>query len=344
MTIYHHDFRAFTENAPDIAEFEAFWRRVHDRLYRLVRRYDGADADEIVQETMLRCYEKWSILDPDRDPWPWVSVVAKRIATDHVRARTRREEVENANLPPAVDPTTPDDIVCTRELTETVHRALAALRDPDRTVISLHHFDGLPTAEIASLTGRTDGAVRQHLHRARNQLVVQLRRLTNGATGAFAPVALWLRRARQTVAGYVPVADALAVGLSVATAVSVGVVAGGALGADAVNSRTVDATAVSRSAPLFERPARLVAARASAGTRYTVRAARKPIAPRTALPPTSVPLLSGEGDPVLHPMDPSSNRITPVPGHPEWYVETNNETTPVVDKICWLAPDACPGT
>jgi RNA polymerase sigma-70 factor (ECF subfamily) len=345
MTIYHPDFRFLPEEAPDIREFEAFWRRVYGRLHRLVeRRYDAADADEIVQETMLRCYENWSRLDPGRDAWPWLTVVARRIATDHARARTRRADLETAAVPPLVDPSRPDEEVCARELTETVRRALHAMPDADRTVLSLHHLDGMPTAEIANLTGRTDTAVRQHLFRARPRLAVVLRRLLDGPAGMLAPVGVWLRRWRKALAGAVPGAGTVAVCcLSVMTAVTVGV------GLDG-HRYPGTTTAPNRVAAQADRPERHVTAGAGRAAVATAAGegarAVRPVSPGRAeptdpsAPPVEVDLNETPFD------DPEGERshdvyINAIPGH-RINAGGSGSSTPGYTEACRLDAVECP--
>ncbi|MDQ1710729.1 MAG: hypothetical protein QOE45_179 [Frankiaceae bacterium] len=344
MTVQPRDLGAVPE-APDTAEFEVFWRTFHDRLYRLALRYDAADADEIAQETLLRCYENWSRLDPDRNPWPWLTVVARNVAADHARARARRLDAENAALPPAADPVTPDDEVCARELRETVRTALRALPAGDRTVLSLYHFDDLPTAEIASLSGRTDNAVRQHLWRARRLLAVQLRRVTNGTTGALAPVVLWLRRAGRRLAplGGQPV-DSMIACVSIVTSVSVGLVAGGV-------PHGVQATApprgngvVVREVPVAERPAHGVRRGHGGAVRAVppADARRQPSARRAAQrPPTTTagPLwVDMQGGPT-NARDP--NRVE-VGTEETGGTGTSGDHFPGYVLICWAAGDPCP--
>ena len=53
---------------------------------------------------------------------------------------------------------------------DAVTDALAALPFPQRTVVVLHHFEGLSYAEVADVTGSTVPAVRSHLFRARRTL------------------------------------------------------------------------------------------------------------------------------------------------------------------------------
>jgi RNA polymerase sigma-70 factor (ECF subfamily) len=192
----------------DDADFEAFWRRMHLRLVRYVERcYHHVDADEIVQETMLRCYENWARLDPSRDAWPWLVVVARNVATDHIRARARRDDMERAADTTLADPVQPEDAICARELADAVRDAVASLREPDRRVMTLHHFDEVPTAAIAALTGRSENAVRQQLFRARRRFAANFTSLRSGTAGALVPALLRLRRwSRQLLPASVPAA------------------------------------------------------------------------------------------------------------------------------------------
>ena len=53
---------------------------------------------------------------------------------------------------------------------DAVTAAVAALPPAQRVAIVLHHFEGLPTAEVAEITGSTVPAVRSHLFRGRRTL------------------------------------------------------------------------------------------------------------------------------------------------------------------------------
>jgi RNA polymerase sigma-70 factor (ECF subfamily) len=344
MTIYQHDFRLVPDEPPDIREFEAFWERVHGRLCRLVaRRYDAADADEIVQETMLRCYENWSRLDPERDPWPWLTVVARRIATDHARARTRRAELEAAAVPPLVDPSRPDEEVCARELSGTVQQALLAMGDSDRTLLSLRYLDEMPTAEIASLTGRTDTAVRQHLFRVRPRFAAILRRLLDGTAGALAPAGCWLRRWRKALAGAVPSAGTLAVCcLSIVTGVTVGAGLG--------HGHRPRTTGLRPSVAVADRPeigtVRHVAA-ATATAPEVGATARRPTGRTGPVvdPPAPPVAVHVNGDPTQNGGDTPHSAdivVSVVPGH-DVFVHDAGDSTPGYAQVCELQPVRCPG-
>jgi uncharacterized protein len=63
------------------------------------------------------------------------------------------------------------------ELLSRVHEAIQLLPEGQRELVLLAYLDGLSTPEIAALLGRSPGAVRVGLHRARSQLRRHLRPL-----------------------------------------------------------------------------------------------------------------------------------------------------------------------
>jgi RNA polymerase sigma-70 factor (ECF subfamily) len=200
-------------------EFEEYWRPVRGRLVAFVRAFSD-DADDVVQETMLRCYEHWDSLEGD--PWPWLTVVARNVAADHARKRARLASVDASALLPVALPT-PEDVVGAAEERRLVRRALAALPFADRLVLGLHHVNGVPTAQIAQHTGRSDNAVRAHLCRARRRLAEQYRLMTNVSLASDRFIVGWARRTLHRVtASLTPDRAHVATCVSVMVAVTVG--------------------------------------------------------------------------------------------------------------------------
>ncbi|SDF88369.1 RNA polymerase sigma-70 factor, ECF subfamily [Blastococcus aurantiacus] len=144
-----------------------------------------ADAEDAVQDAWLR----WSAGDRDdvADPRAYLVRVVSRLALDRLdSARTRRESYVGPWLPEplltgrdtvAAGPA-PTDPTAAAELGEQVSMALLVvletLSPAERAVFVLREVFGLPVAETATALGRTESAVRQMAHRAREH--VQARR------------------------------------------------------------------------------------------------------------------------------------------------------------------------
>ena len=144
-----------------------------------------ADAEDVVQDSWLR----WSAADRSdvADERAYLVRIASRLALDRMdSARARRESYVGpwlpeplltgaapvASGPPSADP---EDAV---ELGEQVSLALLVvletLSPAERAVFVLREAFGMPVAEVATALGRTEAAVRQMAHRAKEH--VQARR------------------------------------------------------------------------------------------------------------------------------------------------------------------------
>ncbi|WP_137160203.1 RNA polymerase sigma-70 factor [Blastococcus sp. CCUG 61487] len=142
-----------------------------------------ADAEDAVQDAWLR----WSAADRDdvADPRAYLVRVTTRLALDRLdSARARRESYVGPWLPeplltqPVTAGPEPADPTTAAELGEQVSLALLVvletLSPAERAVFVLREVFGLPVAEVATALGRSEAAVRQMAHRAREH--VQARR------------------------------------------------------------------------------------------------------------------------------------------------------------------------
>lgn len=160
-------------------------RRYQDRLYPTVLRLCGSaeDAQDLLQETFLRAYQKLGHFHGDSGFYTWLYRIAVNLAlSDRRRRRAVRRTVEvpvaegfdpadNSGLG---DPTLPLEL---DERDRRIERALAALAADHRAVVVMKDLDGLRYEEIAVALGIPIGTVRSRLHRARLELRDRLRGL-----------------------------------------------------------------------------------------------------------------------------------------------------------------------
>ncbi|MEU7675685.1 RNA polymerase sigma factor SigJ [Micromonospora taraxaci] len=162
------------------------------RLMSLAFRMMGtlADAEDVVQETYVRWYrleaeEREAIATPAA----WLMRVASRISLDMLgSARARRETYVGQWLPEPVpsdlfadaakEPTSSSHIAADPldrvSLDDTVSMALLTVLESmtpaERVTFVLHDVFGVPFGEIASVVGRSPGAVRQLATSARRHV------------------------------------------------------------------------------------------------------------------------------------------------------------------------------
>ncbi|MDN4162582.1 RNA polymerase sigma factor [Nocardioides abyssi] len=162
------------------ARFEAMAPGLVEPLRRfLVRRTDHATADDVLSETLLVC---WRRLDevPD-EPLPWAYAVARHALANAERGarRQRRVAAKVATLDPppeaaaAPDDGPPGDVP--------LDEALAALRADEAELLRLWAWEQLGPSEIAIVLDLTPNAVSIRLHRARQKLREELRKIEAAA-------------------------------------------------------------------------------------------------------------------------------------------------------------------
>jgi RNA polymerase sigma-70 factor (ECF subfamily) len=133
------------------------------------------DTEDVLQETLLRCWRSLADFDGKGAALPWAWRICRNVAVDVLRRRSARPgfslEAALGRSPdlPAGKPG-PDALAEAREAWATLRRVLAALPDDVRQMIRLHYFQGLGHAECAARLGLTRDAFNMKLFRARQAL------------------------------------------------------------------------------------------------------------------------------------------------------------------------------
>ena len=131
-------------------------------IYRLAYARTGsqADAEDVVQEVFVRLLKSRPRFRDREHCKSWLLRVAVNCANDLFRLPWRRREEPLTESLPA--PQGPED--------RGVLEAVLALPEKYRVVVHLYYYEELSTAEIAKIIGRSEGAVKSRLFRARDML------------------------------------------------------------------------------------------------------------------------------------------------------------------------------
>lgn len=158
----------------DPSAFGQLVSRYQDRVFRLCFRILGhrQDAEDATQETFTRMARHLHGWDTARPIEPWLLTIAGN------RCRTLLSR-RKPTLPllAAAEPTT-NAAEAQRQaeiLDEEVVMAMAGLREQHRQAFLLFHRAELSYAEIADRMGCPVGTVKTWVHRARGELIRQLR-------------------------------------------------------------------------------------------------------------------------------------------------------------------------
>lgn len=193
--------------AGDADAFGELYALYHPRLLRFCRARvrDGFLAEEIAQEAFTRAFGAVDRLQDRGRFYPWLTVIAHRLVSDHYRRSWRLSFT--AVVDPGLDPPADEGLIARAE-SDALQVALERVRPRHREVLRLRDTEGLSYDEIAVTLGTSTSTVAPLLHRARAALrreyllVTQSERIAGLAPLVSVPL-LWARRARDRVARYV---------------------------------------------------------------------------------------------------------------------------------------------
>jgi RNA polymerase sigma-70 factor, ECF subfamily len=152
-------------------DFDDMLRRAAPRLKRFaIRRLrDPYDAEEVVQEALLRGYQHRHRLATEDDLMAWLTVVTGRLAIDRIRLRARSTPVAD---PPTGGPVARDtaDVVVARHEARLALDALEAMPARQAAVLWAREVEGLSYDAISDRFALSEPSVRSLLHRARRTL------------------------------------------------------------------------------------------------------------------------------------------------------------------------------
>lgn len=162
----------------DVAAYRELVRRHAGKLTHYARRLlrDETEAEDVVQETCLRLWQRAGDYSPEARVTTWLHRIAHNLAVDRLRARGRwqargedGDDVEAISAPQARQ-------LETKRRVESLEAAWAELPERQSAALALVHLDGLSGSEAASVLGVSEDALESLLARGRRALKARLRR------------------------------------------------------------------------------------------------------------------------------------------------------------------------
>jgi RNA polymerase sigma-70 factor (ECF subfamily) len=158
-----------SEQDTDAAIFAEHRRVLHGVAYRVLGSF--TDAEDVVQD----CWLRWAGRPPGEihDPRAYLVRTTTRLAIDRLRREQARREAYVGPWLPEPVVTDPD----TAELAESVSLALLVVLETlsplERAVFVLREAFDFSYPEVAEATGRSEAAVRQLAHRAKDHVAAR---------------------------------------------------------------------------------------------------------------------------------------------------------------------------
>jgi RNA polymerase sigma-70 factor, ECF subfamily len=162
--------------------YRALVSRYSQVVFRVAYRITGneADADEAVQETFLRAYQRLASFEGRSTMTTWIYRIAANCALNIVARRKPQTRIGEENDPEerqvqlAESKAGPDRLLLSREIEAAQQAAMRELTPLERTAFALRHMEECSTEEIAAALNIAPNAAKQAVFRAVRKLRRQL--------------------------------------------------------------------------------------------------------------------------------------------------------------------------
>ncbi|MBK6921605.1 MAG: sigma-70 family RNA polymerase sigma factor [Deltaproteobacteria bacterium] len=156
---------------------EALFERHFDPLYRFFRNKADAAADELVQRTLLACFEGGAGFRGDSSFRTWLFAIARNQLLVFFAQQRRAERIEPGNDSVAAIAASPSSLLHRDHEQTLVLNALRRLPIDHQILLELFYWEQCSGRELADVLGVPEGTIRTRLRRARELLVQEVEAL-----------------------------------------------------------------------------------------------------------------------------------------------------------------------
>ena len=172
----------------DKSAFDLLVLKYQHRIVKLVSQYvrEPADALDVTQEAFFKAYRALPKFRGDSAFYTWLYRIAINTAKNQLVYMSRRplevdlenengEQIELQETQKTME--TPERLLLTNEIRETIIDSIDKLPDDLRTAITLREVEGMSYVEIAAAMDCPIGTVRSRIFRAREAIELRLKPL-----------------------------------------------------------------------------------------------------------------------------------------------------------------------
>ena len=177
----------------DKAAFELLVSKYHRKIIRLISRLvrDPAEVEDVAQDAFIKAYRALPQFRGESAFYTWLYRIAVNTAKNYLATQGRRAPTSTeadaaetfSDADQLRDINTPESMLMSKQIAETVNAAMAVLPEELRQAITLREIEGLSYEEIAEMMDCPIGTVRSRIFRAREAIAAKLRPLLDTPEG-----------------------------------------------------------------------------------------------------------------------------------------------------------------
>ena len=160
-----------------------YQRKIMRLLSRMIR--DQAEVEDVAQEAFIKAYRARPQFRGDSAFYTWLYRIAINTARNWLASNSRRPSTPSSyenedgetfdEMDNLTDNTTPESELASRQIAQTVNKAIEDLPEDLRTAIVLREIEGMSYEDIAQSMNCPIGTVRSRIFRAREAIATKLR-------------------------------------------------------------------------------------------------------------------------------------------------------------------------
>ncbi len=166
-------------NEKDI--FNWLVKNYYNRVLRTALYYlkNRSDAEDITQDVFIKAFEKMDFSKTEESKFPILFIMAKNLSLNKLKSRGWKDEslpeweITSNNYNPE------DNLIRSEEL-EVINKSLKELKDKDREVLVLKHYQDCSYKEISEILDIPIGTVMSRLYSARKKMGESLKGVNHG--------------------------------------------------------------------------------------------------------------------------------------------------------------------
>lgn len=177
----------------DKRAFDTLVTKYQRKLSRLISRFirDAGEVEDVTQEAFIKAYRALPAFRGESAFYTWLYRIGINTAKNYLVAQGRRAptstEFDASEAESMVegdqlrDFNTPESVIMSRQIVETVNAAMEELPTELRTAIVMRELEGMSYDDIALAMNCPIGTVRSRIFRARESVAAKLRPLLDTA-------------------------------------------------------------------------------------------------------------------------------------------------------------------
>jgi RNA polymerase sigma-70 factor (ECF subfamily) len=161
----------------DREAFDELYRLHVDAIYRYlhIRVGDSHDAEDLTTQTFLKMLESIGRYNRRSVPFgAWLFRIAHNLAMDHFRASRRWQPEQDVPEPPGTEEPSAEAAAMHKIGRQSMLRLIEGLSLDQQQVLTLKFVFNFANAEVATILGKSPGAIKSLQHRALVSLQKQL--------------------------------------------------------------------------------------------------------------------------------------------------------------------------